>query len=221
MTIDYNDLAKIGSVLKQHPEMNVDFMTSGQLKSKLWLIEELNKFSFFDPVTIFVMAGWYGMLPYMLFRHNWDNFNIEKIRSFDVDPECQPIADLLNDKYINGWKFKASTADINRLYWDKEGFCTYQTNKPDNTTQKLYDKPDIIINTSCEHIDHFQFWLGGLPKDTLLVLQSNDLEIDEHINRATSICEFEDQTNLSKVYFSGKLTLSEAGYTRYMIIGEK
>lgn len=233
-SMTYDALSKIGSVLKQHPEMNVDFMTSGQIDSKLWLIQEwecldwsklpanmLTTVSIQDDPTVFIMAGWYGMLPFMLFRSIAIEYEFPKIRSFDMDGACQPIADLLNSDHIGGWQFKATTTDINNLQWDSNGFCTYYTQKPDGTLQKLYDKPDVIINTSCEHIENFPFWMDTLPKNTLLILQSNDLVIDEHINRVSSIEEFKEQTNLKCVLFEGELKHEEAGYTRYMLIGIK
>ena len=37
---------------------------------------------------------------------------------------------------------------------------------------------EVVINTSCEHItqDQYDLWLSGMPHNSLLVLQSNNLK---------------------------------------------
>jgi hypothetical protein len=79
---------------------------------------------------------------------------------------------------------------------------------------------DIIINTSCEHITQKQYdlWLSRLPSKSMLVLQSNDYKIDEHIRTCTSLDDFKKQSNIS-VIFGEKLELPL--YNRYMLIGYK
>ena len=78
---------------------------------------------------------------------------------------------------------------------------------------------DVIINTSCEHItqEQYELWLSGMPHNSLLVLQSNNYNIPEHIRIANSLEEFKNQSNLN-VFWEGKLELPL--YDRYMIIGK-
>jgi hypothetical protein len=79
---------------------------------------------------------------------------------------------------------------------------------------------DIIINTSCEHItqDQYDLWLSGMPNNSLLVLQSNNYNIEEHVRVANSLEEFKQQCGID-VIWAGELELPL--YTRYMVIGKQ
>jgi hypothetical protein len=79
---------------------------------------------------------------------------------------------------------------------------------------------DVVINTSCEHITQAQYetWLGKRQDSQLLVLQSNNYNIDEHIRIAESVDEFAEQCKIN-VQWSGELQLPL--YKRFMIIGTK
>ena len=61
-------------------EFDEDCFSRGQLKSKIWLIEELKKLSL-DLGVIFLCAGWYGTLATLLFE---SELCVEKIISFDI-----------------------------------------------------------------------------------------------------------------------------------------
>jgi hypothetical protein len=80
---------------------------------------------------------------------------------------------------------------------------------------------DVIINTSCEHItqDQYDLWLSGMPHNSLLVLQSNNYNIDEHVRIANSLDEFKDQCQLGSILYAGELDLPM--YKRFMIIGKQ
>jgi hypothetical protein len=77
---------------------------------------------------------------------------------------------------------------------------------------------DVIINTSCEHIkqEEYDQWLAGISNDRLLILQSNNYLIPEHIRSAESLCEFKTQCGNLNILWSGDLELPL--YTRFMVI---
>jgi hypothetical protein len=79
---------------------------------------------------------------------------------------------------------------------------------------------DVIINTSCEHItqEHYDLWLSGMPHSSLLILQSNNYNIPEHVRIANSLDEFKQQCGID-VLWAGELELPL--YTRYMVIGKQ
>jgi len=79
---------------------------------------------------------------------------------------------------------------------------------------------DVVINTSCEHItqDQYDIWLSGMPHNSLLVLQSNNYNIEEHVRIANSLEEFKQQCGIN-VIWAGELELPL--YTRYMVIGKQ
>jgi len=190
-----------------------DALTWGQLKSKRWLISELEKLDR-DLGTVFLCAGWYAILAAMLFE---SDLKLKKIRSFDMDSRCDKIADTINRKYVlDKWIFKASTLDIHEIEYP----LTYNTYKFNGEIESLNDYPDTIINTSCEHIKDFDLWYKKIPKKTLCIFQSNNYyDINDHVNCSKDINEFSMQTPMEEILFTGTLTLTK--YDRFMRIGLK
>lgn len=190
-----------------------DALSWGQLKSKRWLINELEKIDK-DLGTVFIGAGWYAILAGMIFE---SNLQFEKIRSFDIDEECAAIADTVNRKYVaDGWKFKATTLDVHDIKYPH----TYITKKFNGDKQTLIETPDTVINTSCEHIKDFTQWFGKIPDGTLCVLQTNDyFDIDDHINCSKDVVEFASQTPFKELLYDGQLDCNK--YYRFMRIGIK
>lgn len=180
------------------PMRTMDAFWRGQIISKEWLITELKKQKdHFTPwPTIDIHGGWVGTLSSMLFQ---SELYISHINSIDIDPECEPIARTMNQMELESGKFRAITADM----------CTFRSDA------------DIIINTSFEHItqDQYDLWVSGLPYNSLIVLQSNNYNIPEHIRIANSLEEFKQQSELENILYAGELKLPL--YTRYMIIGKR
>jgi len=207
---------------KEKPEYNLhDAFTQGQLRSKLWLLKHLRDL---DLGTVFICAGWYGTLARAMFEN--ERIHFDKIRSFDIDPKCAEVADMINKQWnIDDFKFKASTVDIHSFEWTDApapsdgtiGNFYYNTIADDKTVQ-LKDNPNTFINTSCEHIEKFTDWVNLIPKGKLVALQSNNyFEIEDHINCVNNLDEFKQQASLNNIIYEGELVLEK--YTRYMIIG--
>ena len=192
------------------------FSSEGQLKSKLWLIQTLKELGLSDLGQIFLCAGWCGSLAYFLFQE--ESFKIDKILNFDKDPLSIQISEDLNRKWVKEeWKFKATLKNILDLDYN---LANFETLKKDGSSQKLQLAPDTIINTSCEHIENFNDWWKKIPKEKLIILQSNNFySLEEHINCVSSLKEFEKQAPMDSVLFKGELNLEE--YTRFMLIGKK
>jgi hypothetical protein len=235
--VDFEDLAKlildsnmwkIGPVLNRYVDTEFinafkilhanevkydkDCFSRGQLQSKLWLVNELTKCNE-DLGTVFLCAGWYGTLAVMLFE---SGLKINKIRSFDLDPTCAPIAEVFNKKWVmQDWKFKASTANIHNIDWKSH---TYDTLRSNGSICSLTDYPDTIINTSCEHIENFEAWFKNIPTGKLIVLQSNNyFEIKEHVNCSASLENFSNSCPMTVTLFEGEIDLIK--YKRFMKIG--
>ena len=195
MQINTDHLHHWMQAIRQSPDpiRTMDAFWSGQLKSKEWLITNLrsnvNKF-----VSIDIHGGWVGVLASMLFQ---SDIPVTNIRSIDIDPMCEPIAVNMNKIEEMVGKFHAVTADM----------CSIRSDA------------DVIINTSCEHItqDQYDLWLSGMPHNSLLVLQSNNYDIPEHVRIAKDLEEFKTQCGLGKVIWCGELELPL--YKRFMIIG--
>lgn len=195
MLIDTEHLHHWMQAIRQSPDpmRTMDAFWSGQLKSKEWLIQNLRphikKF-----VTVDIHGGWVGVLASMIFQ---SNIPVTNIRSIDIDPSCESIAVNMNKLEEMVGKFRAVAADMCEIRSDA----------------------DVIINTSCEHItqDQYDLWLSGMPYNSLLVLQSNNYKIPEHVRTAASLEEFKTQCGID-VIWAGELELPL--YTRFMVIGK-
>ena len=212
--VDTNFIYAFKFMNEQMIDFDEDCFSRGQLQSKLWLVSELKKISV-DLGTVFLCAGWYGTLATMMFEAG---LSIEKIRSFDVDETTEEISEIFNRPWvIGGWKFKPVIQDIHDINFDEH--C-YIVSKGTDDFERLWDSPDTIINTSCEHIENFEEWYAKIPSGKLVIMQCNDYkEIEEHINCHDTIESFADQTPLEIELFSGELQLSK--YKRFMRIGYK
>lgn len=211
---DNNMISQIKRTLHKFPESEpalIDAFSLGQLKSKLWLIDNLPN----NLGLVFICAGWYGTLASLMFDRARDKF--DKIRSFDLDESCAAVADTINRPWvIDGWQFKASTLDILEMGYP----ITYITYRANGSIAELTENPDTIINTSCEHISNFQLWYQQIPNNTLVVLQNNDFfDIKEHVNCVNNLHEFKKQTPMSTTLYEGVLNLEK--YNRFMMIGYK
>jgi len=196
MQIDTNHLHHWMQAIRQSPDpmRTMDAFWSGQLKSKEWLIDCLDEHVHFAS-SIDIFGGWVGTLASMLFQ---SNIPITTIRSIDIDPTCEPIATLMNKGEEIEGRFKAYTADM----------CD------------VISVADIIINTSCEHLTQAQYdkWLDRMPNGSLIIIQSNDYNIPEHVRWHKSFDEFKETCGLHFLW-GGEMKLPL--YTRYMIIGRK
>ena len=199
---------------REQIDFDEDCLSRGQLQSKLWLVDELKAIGV-DLGVVFLCAGWYGTLATLIFE---SGIHFEKIRSFDIDESTESIADIFNKPWIiNGWKFKSVIQDIHDINFTNH---SYIVSKGKNDFEVLYDTPDTIINTSCEHINNFEEWYANIPNGKLVILQCNDyVEIEEHVNCHKTLQGFETQTPLEVELFSGEIQLDK--YKRYMRIGYK
>ena len=184
--------------IRQSPDpiRTMDAFWSGQLNSKEWLIRNLTPY-IDDFVTVDIHGGWVGVLASLMFQSEIGP-SYKHIRSVDIDPSCESIATMMNKKEEIAGRFRAVTSNM----------CSIRSDA------------DVVINTSCEHItqDEYDLWLSGLRQDSLIVVQSNNYNIPEHIRIAETLEEFENQSDIN-VLWAGELKLPL--YTRWMIIGSK
>lgn len=180
-------------------KIDKDAFSSGQIGSKIWLCEELE--NIFDRIdNIWIYGGWYGLTAFLLFSRN--NIFIKSIKNFDIDPLCQPIADMINENWVwKDWQFKSIIQDCNLL-------------KPNNI--------DLIINTSTEHFESLDWW-NNIPKGITVALQGNNMVHDDHVINFTDLTHFLDTFKLSKIFYKGQKEFRYPtwNFTRFMVIGVK
>ena len=168
----------------------------GQINSKVWLIEHLERHYQNRPYNILLCGGWNGVLATLLFNSMMD---ITRIVSMDIDAKCEEIAYNMNKDYEMQGRFKAITSDM----------LAYED----------YDKHNLIINTVCEHMTQEQYneWIDKLPSNKRIVIQSNDyFSHKEHVNCKQTLEEFQKDCRI-KVDMAA--TMPTEKYNRFMIIG--
>lgn len=196
MQIDTNHIHHWMQAIRhsKNPMRTMDAFWGGQIKSKEWLIANLAAY-INKPSTVEIHGGWVGVLASLLFQ---SKLPISYITSIDIDSECVSIATEMNKLEEIDGKFTAIERDM----------CEFVSNA------------DIVINTSCEHITQHQYdiWLQNINPSSLIVLQSNNYVISEHVRITNSLSDFISQSSIN-VMFSDQLILPL--YTRYMLIGRK
>jgi hypothetical protein len=202
--LDPSELVYWFNALRDLPENErtraLDAFWAGQIDSKVWLIEELNKLHS-ESSDVYIFGGWIGVLASMMFQAS--TFPINKMRSIDLDPWCESVADMMCKPHeMNQWKFKAITADMSEYQ--------YESN------------PTLVINTSTEHVtqDSYDIWYNLIPTGTLVVAQGNDFfDCIEHIRCTDNLEDFKKVNRVSNPLFSG--ALETYMYQRFMCIWRK
>ena len=146
--------------------------------------------------------SWYGLTAFLL--RSRGQLEISSIRSYDVDPYCEQVADMINENWVyQDWKFKAHTADCNKL-------------------DTKYTPPDLIINTSTEHFNSFDWW-HRIPKGTTVVLQGNNMPHADHHIHSESLAKFIASYPLNQLLYTGEkeFVYPTWKFTRFMLIGIK
>jgi hypothetical protein len=174
-------------------------LNRNQMASKRWLADTLHASAGGRYGTVVILGGWIGALAAVLLHDR--RFAIERVVSVDVDPQCAPVAESLNATHVDAGRFEARTADMREIDYASEA-------------------ADLLINTSCEHVDGFDRWYARVPDGQRLVLQSNDyVAVPEHINCVPDLAAFQAQAPMRDVQFAGQRAMRR--YSRFMLIGRK
>jgi hypothetical protein len=215
--VDSDYIRKISSwsIKWQHQANLNDHFSRGQMKSKCWLVEQLTKI--FDDQKLGTIAhygGWYATVA----QHIFQKFEVKNYYNLEVDPGCIDIADDFNYEQIAGWQFKSVQQDVGNITWkDDDSFDVKIENRSNNLVTTNV-KPDLIINTSCEHMN--EDWFNNIPTGTVVCLQTNDyFENEQHINCCRDLSDAINKYSMSEVYYSGEIDTHL--YKRFMIIGKK
>jgi hypothetical protein len=192
-------IGDLAEAVVRHPYHNISqALGHRQIACKAWLRDELvtTLGGTFD--TVWVVGGWYGVLPAILFDD--PRYNIGRITSFDLDADCAVVASAVNRGPVAEGRFEARTGDMYELAYNGPA------------------QPDLVINTSCEHIPDVRRWLDRMPTGMAVVLQSNDyFDEPEHVSCVKSLEAFVEQAGLSKIVYRGVLETKK--YARFMLIG--
>jgi len=204
-----HDLAR--TVLRFPARDMADALNKNQFASKLWLRDEVLAAAGPRLGTVWVLGGWKGLMAALLL--NDPRLDVDRVVSIDVDATCAPVAESLNASALREGRFAAVTADMLDLDYAGGRLAT-------TPGEWVTARPDLVVNTSCEHLAPFAAWYDRVPAGTLLALQSNDM-FDEpvHVNCVPDLESFKRQAPMSELLHAG--VLPRRRYTRFMLIGRK
>jgi hypothetical protein len=171
-----------------------------QLRSKRWLVANVDRLGWFDDTTVLVLGGWCGVLGWVLHRHG--PTRPTAVVSVDLDLEAGAVGRRVLAGSVPALSFLCQDVldlDYHRLA----------------ATRDL-----IVVNTICEHMPAaaFERWRAMLPPGLRVVLQSNDYRgCPDHVHCVDSTEELAASAELADVVTAGALDLGL--FTRFMVAG--
>lgn len=198
--IDYSDIARyIPDVMNaMFNEEAAKTITANELRSafrikmmqsKAWLTQTFTKQNIDKNAHIIVVGGWLGFTSWCLFKMGYSN-----ITEIDLDDRLHDFSSHMNR--FNG-SFRHQIADVNDVD---------------------ISKFDVVINTSCEHILDNE-WYDRIVAGTTMILQSNNIDVFDHINKCNSLDEMIGKYPMTLAY-GGELNYGD-GTSRFMLAGQK
>lgn len=199
-----------------------DAMSRSQVRSKIWLIDELDKIRLTLKNTSYynvaIFAGWFGQI----FNIYDKKLTFRKMRIIELDKAaCETSDYVFNLSNLENYKVKSVNADINHLTLHKNGYEWPVENFKENTKYNEKYSPDLIINTSAEHMTDewfHQIRFKEMESNPIVAIQSNNMFDGEgHVNCVHSIDHMKKKFPMREILFEGELQLK--GYKRVMLIG--
>jgi len=144
-----------------------------------------------DTNKVLYIGSWLGFLTRVLIE-KYPNISFEEV---DMDTRCKEISGRFNYIFKN--------------------YLGHQSMNIDDFGRE--QEFDTIINLSCEHMT--TDWYDRIKSGTKLVIQSNDLVIEDHINNCKTLDDFKKKYPLKKIEYSNTLELNV--FNRFTLSGIK
>jgi len=140
---------------------------------------------------VLYIGSWLGFLTRVLIE-KYPSINFYEV---DMDTRCKEVSGRFNYTFKNYLGHQSINID------DFESLNDF----------------DTIINLSCEHMT--TDWYNRVKPGTQLIMQSNNLVIDDHINNCKSLDAFKSKYPLSEIKYENALELNV--FTRFTLSGKK
>jgi len=152
-----------------------DFLSRGQVKSKIWMVEELEKIVDGNLGTVVFYGGWYNFVAHFLFEF----FDLKKVYSIDWNEDVVDPSKRLYLDEVNAGRFTPMSFDVSELEWkDDTGIWYMDWDKRqesiDDWMQKQQSKLDARYQ---EMVD------AWLEKQENLYLEKRQEMIDDFMDK--------------------------------------
>lgn len=183
-----------------------DAFSVGQMASKAWLLHYLNSQVIKPGYTISILGNWIGTLVDPMLRQHP---TITRIYGIDADPDAVALSEQLNSYWVQqAWRYKGVVADATVLDSSLQVFET--------SGELIEVKPDVIINTSAEHMD--DHWFRTAHSDQLVIMQTNsNPDLEGHVNICDSIDDMIHRYPMEAGSIAVEFQMPD--YIRFMQIG--
>ena len=194
-------LRNVLHAIKENPDETgsiIDSFSDNQYLSKETLLECLDTNGLIDKnSTVIILGCWYGSILIDRLAPV-----VKEIVAVDIDEKAIKIGKKFFEHYNNiEWVAADVFNDEDRAY---------------------YQKANLIINTSCEHMKNMVEWSywNTIKTDPLyMAFQSNDMfYIEGHINCVKTIDDFRDQ--VPKAFWFKEESIKDSRGTRFMLVGQ-
>ena len=140
---------------------------------------------------VLYIGSWLGFLTRVLVE-KYPSVNFYEV---DRDTRCKEVSGRFNYTFKNYLGHQSANID------DFESINDF----------------DTIINLSCEHMT--TDWYNRIKSGTQLIIQSNNLVIDDHINNCKSLQDFKKKYPIKEIKYSNTLKLNV--FNRFTLSGIK
>lgn len=177
----------------------IESVSPNQILCKDWLVKELFKISQLHkrPLRIEIIGSWFG---WPLVEMLNENFDIERIRLYDIDPFANKVA----RKYAEIFEFDFEITAFDFDYWKHEQNCVVAC--------------ELLINTSSEHMEeNLEVFPRDYAKKPIVAVQSNNMYDEaDHVNCVDNEFELAALNGMKYPIYAGSLELDS--YERFMCI---
>ncbi|MCB0362187.1 MAG: hypothetical protein KDD35_05680 [Bdellovibrionales bacterium] len=200
----FSEEFKIGSRPKIL-NLDGDAFSNGQVTSKLWMCEIIEReFASSSALHLCVLGCWYALLPFLLLSRG--QVRLSSLSLYDLDQQALMGARGLLENWICcGLPISFQKGDCNEL----------------TVTEWLSRSPDLVVNSSCEHLTSHK-WIENLPPGTRVLLQSTNMKHWTHVLSPSSLSDFEGQLgNGFQWLWKGEKLFSypDQSFSRYTLFG--
>lgn len=155
-----------------------DFLSRGQVKSKIWMVEELEKVVDGNLGTVMFYGGWYNFVAHFLFEF----FDLEKVYTIDWNEDVVDPSKRLYLDEVNAGRFIPMAHDVNELEWKEEGGIWYMDwDKRQESIDAWMQQQEEKIATRRQEL--FDAWFEKQEKNYQAQWKENEHKIRQgHIN---------------------------------------